>query len=302
MADPAFETSTSQTVVAALFQTGVWQAEMRMRRKDGTEFDADIIVNSVIDPSEQVRGSVALIRDISQEKTLQEQKDRFIANASHELRTPLTNLKMRLYLLNKQPDLLREHLPVMERMMVRMQDLVDDLLDVSRFERGVLEINPKTVILQDLIADVIGDQQPHAERKTLQLESQMPPIPMIAFIDPGRITQVLTNLVVNAINYTPEGGRVTVTLASALQDGRRSAVIQVRDTGMGIAPQFLKQIFEPFFRVNAGGTKGTGLGLTITREIVRLHKGTITVESQPDVGTTFTLTLPLNALDGVSAP
>jgi signal transduction histidine kinase len=209
---------------------------------------------------------------------------------------------MRLYLLNKQPDLLREHLPVMERMMVRMQDLVDDLLDVSRFERGVLQINPRTVILQNLIAGVIGDQQPHAERKTLQLESQMPPIPMIAFIDPSRITQVLTNLVVNAINYTPEGGHVTVTLASALYDGRRCAAIQVRDTGIGIAPHFLGQIFEPFFRIDSVSSKGTGLGLTIAREIIRLHKGTLTVESQPDVGTTFTLMLPLNALDGVSAP
>ena len=278
----------------ALLARDIVQAELRMRRQDGSTFDASVTVTRIASSREDVLDVVAVVRDISKEKNLQEQKDRFIANASHELRTPLTNLKMRLYLLGKQPHLLPEHAQVLEQVTNRMQELVDDLLDVSRFERGIIRLERDSVALQDLIADVILIQQPHAERKGLRLFSHMPADPIITSVDASRITQVVTNLVVNAINYTPEGGQVAVELTTVTDQSGKAVVIRVRDTGIGIPTHLHAQIFEPFFRVNVGVVRGTGLGLTISREIVRLHGGKILVESKENIGTTFTVVLPIH--------
>jgi signal transduction histidine kinase len=121
--------------------------------------------------------------------------------------------------------------------------------------------------------------------------TRLHPVLLVAYVDPQRMIQVITNLVGNAINYTSEGGQITVELET---EGRR-AVLRVRDTGIGIAPAMVEHIFEPFFRAEERAAIGTGLGLTITREIVLLHGGEIDVESEVGQGSTFTVKIDLLA-------
>jgi signal transduction histidine kinase len=133
-------------------------------------------------------------------------------------------------------------------------------------------------------------QQSEAEIKNVTLTLRAPPVPLLVTIDASRITQALTNLVVNAINYTPSGGDVLIETA-ALDEGW--AVVRVRDTGVGISSQYLAHVFEPFFRLQGEAVRGTGLGLSITREVVQLHGGEITVTSEPGQGSCFSVKLRL---------
>jgi PAS domain S-box-containing protein len=286
------------TMLRTIGQGRVWSTEVKMRRWDGSEFDASLTVTNVPGSESRPRGAVVLVRDIGQEKALQEQKDRFIASASHELRTPVTNLKMRLYLARRQPDQMAEHLVALERATDQLVRLIESMLDISRFERGVILLNRQVVVLQDLVRAVIADQRPRAEAKQLRLASRVAATPIHVHIDPDRLKQAIDNLVVNAINYTPEGGRVLVQLRIEQHDSVKCATVRVRDTGIGIAPEALPRIFEPFYRAVETAIEGTGLGLTISREIIELHGGTISVESQVGKGSTFSIRLPLEPATG----
>lgn len=279
----------------AEYANGAWHYGTRIRRKDGSESDVQITVTWVPGAGGQSVGEVLLFRDVGQEKALQAQKDRFIASASHELRTPVTNLKMRLYLARHQPDKVNDHLAAIENSTNHMMNLVENLLDVSRFERGLIVLHHELVSLQELVEQVVEDQRLVAEERHVALESDLPPAPIDAYIDPDRILQVIANLVANAINYTPANGRVQVRLHREGYDGREQAVIAVKDTGIGIPPEATAHIFEPFYRgPGQASVKGTGLGLTIVREIVTLHGGEVSVQSEIGVGSTFFVRLPLN--------
>jgi len=270
-----------------------WTAELRLRRKDGTEFDAAVTCSPVQNAEGEVAGAVTVIRDISQEKALQVQKQRFVAYASHELRTPITNLKTRLYLMRRQPGQLEGHLEILEEVTDRMKRLVEDLLDVSRFERGVISLQPVMVDVQALVNSVAAMQTPEAERKDIAVRLDFPSDRTEIYGDPERIVQVITNLVVNAINYTPPGGEITLAVRPATRRDR-FVTIDVQDTGVGIAPEHLQNIFQPFFRVDKR-VEGTGLGLSITQQIVELHGGKIAVDSEVGVGSTFHVRLPNQA-------
>lgn len=280
-----------------LAQGRSWRGEVEAQRRDSTTFNGALTITPVpsLDSSE---GSafVAILRDISQEKALQAQKDRFIAHASHELRTPLANVKTRLYLLRKQPEKLAAHLDVLNRVTDSMAELIENLLDVSRFERGVIPLYRRPVALCELVDEVIAIQRPEAERKNILLHALLPDEPLMIEADPQRMNQVITNLVINAINYTPEGGTISIEVEQLQpsEDAPHGQVaIHVRDTGIGIPSEMLSQVFDPFFRTNEEVAPGTGLGLTIAREIVHLHHGTIEVASEVNAGTVFTVTLDL---------
>jgi PAS domain S-box-containing protein len=285
-----FDALTRQ-IYALVKQNGVWRGEIRMQRADDSEFDAALSATSVRDAQGQVTGAVSVIRDISQEKALQEQRVRFIANASHELRTPLANIKTRLYLLQRQPEKADLHIKILDQVANGMAELVENLLDVSRFERGKIPLHRRETDLQELVARVVRIQQAEAERKGIAMVPRLPVAPLRAYVDPQRMAQVITNLVGNAINYTSEGGQITVELGT--EDDR--AVLRVHDTGIGIAPEMVAHIFEPFFRAEEKVAIGTGLGLTIAREIVVLHGGEIGVESKIGQGSTFTVRIALSA-------
>lgn len=282
------EDVTWETMRAAVEQGKVWRADLHLSRKDGSEFDAGVTIAPGNQPEDQPLRTVAVVRDISLEKALQDQKSRFIANASHELRTPIQNVITQLYLIKHQPARVMEHVEVIDNVTDRMRKLVEDLLDLSRFERGVIPLEKRPVHLQGLIQGVVEVQRAEAQMRQIELIAHMTSDPLHVLGDSERLGQVITNLVMNALNYTEEGGQVTISLSQA----EESAVISVADNGIGIAPSRINQIFEPFVRINEN-RQGSGLGLSIAKEIVEMHGGTIDVTSVPGEGSCFALTFML---------
>ncbi len=231
-------------------------------------------------------------------------KDEFLATLSHELRTPLSSMLMRAQLLRRgDMDEARvrragEGIEAGVRMQVQ---LIDDLLDVSRIVTGKLSMDFQPVDLVTLITRVVDAMSLAIERKSLKLELDLLPGESLALVggDEVRLQQVVTNLLTNAIKFTPRLG--TVTLSLAVADG--DAVIRVKDTGMGIDSAFLPNVFNRFTQENSTSTRaygGLGLGLAIVRHLVELHRGTVIAQSPgTGMGATFTVTLPLmNAQHG----
>lgn len=223
---------------------------------------------------------------------LQAQKDVFFARASHELRTPLTNIITRLYLLEKQPEQFQTHLNVLRVVSSYMRELINDILEISRLQRGSITLNRSRVSLQAVVKSVLDIQRAEAERKAITLRTVLPAESIDVSADARRLTQIVTNLLVNAINYTTAPGEIVVEVGVSAD---QRALLRVRDTGLGIAPEHLAHVFDPFFRAREEISVGTGLGLLIVRELVKLHDGEVTVESQLGVGSTFTVLFPLMA-------
>lgn len=276
------------TAQEGLLRGEVWRGEIRLLRKDGTEFDAGITISASSHPGDHHLRAVTVVRDISQAKRLEMQKANFIAIASHELRNPVSNIMTRVYLMKRESDKLEEHMQVLHEVAKRMQWLVEDLLDLSRFERGVIQLQRQRVELQQLLSDVVRVQYAEAQTRSIDLSIHLTPVPQYIEGDAERLAQVITNLITNGLTYTPVGGEVRVGLTTSGDN----AIITVQDTGIGIAPEQQEQIFEPFVRIN-DKVKGTGLGLSIAREIIELHGGTISLTSELGKGSCFTVTLKL---------
>jgi PAS domain S-box-containing protein len=277
-----------QRVEQVLSYRDHWEGEATLKCRDGRIFDAGLVRSEVRDSNGERLGIVTVVRDISQEKALAEQKARFIASASHELRTPIANIKTRLFLMKRRPERFMEHIEIAESVTNLMQNLVEDMFDLSRFERGIVNIKPEPMVLQELIQEIVAYQEPEAERKQIAFVLNMPDEAVQLVADPFRMAQVLINLVKNALNYTPTEGVIHVSLVIEAHE----AVIAVADNGPGIAADALPHLFEAFFRLSEDN-KGAGLGLSIAQEIVRAHGGSIAVESTVGVGSCFTVRLPL---------
>jgi PAS domain S-box-containing protein len=269
-----------------------WHSESIVTRADGTQFEASLTRTEVKGIDNKRVGIVTVIRNISLQKQLEEQKARFIANAAHELRTPITNIKTRLFLMKYKPERFTEHLAIAESATNWMQSLVDNLFDQSRFERGIIRLDLKEFILQDLMSIVVETQQPEANRKNIKIVPDWNDSPIIITGDISRLRQVVTNLINNAVNYTPGNGLITVSLHQEMLASMTVAIISVRDTGIGIDAKHLPYLFQPFYQAT-DDSRGAGLGLSIAREIIEAHKGTIYVASKVGEGTTFYINLPL---------
>jgi len=226
-------------------------------------------------------------------------KDQFVSNVSHELRTPIAGLMLYHSLLKAGPPEKRDHyLAALGRETERLNNIIEDLLRLSRLDREAVEVNPTTVDLNALARQYVADRTPLAQSRGLALSLDTHPTPPTVQADEGLLGQALSVLLTNALNYTPQGGQIVVSTGTRQEEGRQWAAISVADTGPGIPPGERQQIFERFFRGRAGRdsrTPGTGLGLAIAAEIIRLHQGRIEVESdgQPGQGATFTLWLPV---------
>jgi signal transduction histidine kinase len=224
-------------------------------------------------------------------------KSQFLSNVSHELRTPLASIIGFAELLRESASdeggrqfRYAENIMSSGRMLL---GLINDLLDLAKIEAGKLELHVTTVHLRDMLDNLIDFVRPLANKKSLQLSAELPEkVPEIES-DAGRIQQILYNLLSNAIKFTPEGGRVEMTLES-LEEDRVS--IHVRDTGIGIPPEKIEAVFETFRQLDGSVTReygGTGLGLAISRDLARLLGGTLTVASDQGKGSTFTVVLPV---------
>ncbi len=222
-------------------------------------------------------------------------KDLFLATVSHELRTPLNAIVGWAHLMRsgRLDDARRERAAeTIERNAMAMTQLIDDLLDVSRIIGGRMRLELAPHSPADIVASVVQTARPDAENKGVRLDVELDPESGLVLADPGRLEQVVWNLLSNAIKFTPSGGRVQVRLrrVDALVE------LEVRDTGKGIAPEFLPHIFEPFQQAAGSSTKaraGLGLGLAIARHLVELHGGRIEAESPgPGKGACFRVLLP----------
>ncbi|MGJ3240035.1 MAG: PAS domain S-box protein [Anaerolineae bacterium] len=267
----------------------IWTGEASFTRKDGTHFDASITRTTVRDQQGNPLGVVTVLRDISDEKHLQAQKARFITTAAHELRTPIANLKTRLFLIKRRPEKLEEHLAVAESVVNWMQNLVEHMFDVSRFQRGIIEIAHEAVPLQDFLQEILQYQIPQAERMDITITLDMPQEPLVIDADPYRLTQVISNLLSNALKYTAAQSEIVIRVERVPPD----VLIDVIDSGPGIPDEHLPHVFQPFYQVS-NDHKGAGLGLAIVQEIVKAHGGDVSVESTVGVGTTFHIQLPMS--------
>ncbi|MDX1548454.1 MAG: ATP-binding protein, partial [Rhodothermales bacterium] len=251
---------------------------------------------------EQVQQAKSVIEE--QAERLQEMdriKTRFFNNISHEFRTPLTlnigpleNALMGVY--GPLSDSLRRQLEIMLRNARLLLRLINQLLDVSKLESGQLQLKPRQADLVQLVEGIVVSFTAFAERKQLALtfESEPPQLPML--FDPGQLEKVFFNLLSNAIKFTPEEGSIRVEIGAVAAAAEGEAVqIRVSDTGPGIPAAELPYVFDRFHQVDGAVSKvqeGTGIGLSLVKELVDLHEGTIEVESTLGEGTTFVVTLP----------
>jgi len=222
---------------------------------------------------------------------------RFVADASHELRTPITALKSFNDLLQgaaaDDPDARAEFLAESQVQIERLEWITRNLLDLSRLDAGLAALDLAEHDARDLIRATVHTFRAAAGEKGVDLALQLPTWALILCCDRARIELALSNLVENAIKFTPAGGRVEVG-ADADPDAVR---LWVRDTGIGIDPEDLPHVFERFYRGRSAGrhapTEGSGLGLAIVQSVVQAHGGRVSVESTPGVGSTFVMELPL---------
>jgi len=240
-------------------------------------------------------GRVVVFNDVTELKRVDQMKSEFVSAVSHELRTPLTSIKAFTSTLLREdvqfdPETQREWLSIINSQTDRLTRLINDLLSLSRIERGLaLQMNYSLVDLRRLIEEVLESQRAYSSRHTLraQVDSNL----ALIEADEDKVVQILTNLVNNAIKYSPRGGEVRVVA----RDEGEHVLVSVQDQGPGIPPEHLDRIFDKFYQVDSSTTRrvgGTGLGLYLTRHLVEAHGGRIWVESQVGEGSTFFFTLP----------
>jgi len=232
-------------------------------------------------------------------KELDRMKSDFVSHVSHELRTPLTAIKGAVDLILRElaGPLTEKQVHYLTRVRSNTQHLaglIDDLLDLSKIESGKIDVKSSRVSLGGLVHDVVEALRPVAAEKVIALEATIREPSILVWADRDKINQVLTNLIGNAIKFTPVHGRVTV---SASRNGGESVQLSVSDTGARVPPGAKEKIFAKFYRVadvDGANSKGTGLGLAIAKALVELHGGKIWVESEGR-GSTFYCTLPVSA-------
>ncbi len=286
--------------------------EQRCRTKDGRLIQVSITASGMLEKNvyyslltledvtdykrmeDEAREAEQLAAELSKQRELADFKARFLSIVSHEFRNPLAGILTSTDLLNHYHDRLtddarRANFQRIYADVHRLNQMVDDLLEISRSENGQVKFSPVLINLEAFCRDILEEVRASTDnRHTLVFSHQALPDAILA--DTSLLHTILTNLLYNGIKYTPEGGEV---LLHACGDPQQ-VVITVSDTGIGIPYADQPKIFEPFYRAqNVGGIKGSGLGLKIVQDYLRLHNGEISLRSDPGTGTTFTITLPL---------
>jgi len=245
---------------------------------------------------EDTASAMLVIEDITQQRIAEQARNSFIAQVTHELRTPLTNI--RLYVETaiddgeENPAVRSNCLNVINLESRRLERIVSEMLSVAEIEAGSFKVRRDDVAMDVMLDELKADYAAQAEEKEIKLTfTRLPKLPKLQG-DRDKIALALHNLIGNALKYTPGGGKVTVN--TDVRDGQ--LVIEVSDTGFGIKPDEADKIFDKFYRSSdprVGKITGTGLGLTLAREVIRMHGGDITLQSEIDKGSLFTATLPV---------
>lgn len=267
------------------------------RMEVGRRF-VSVHLSPVVSPSQEFLGVVSVFRDITFEVEADRAKSDFVSTVSHELRTPMTSIVgyVDLVLMGATgavSDMQRDFLKRVKSNAERLTSLVNDLLDISRIETGrvVLQLTP--LAIEDIIKQVVDLLQAKVEEKEQRLYTVLPPALPKVYGDRDRMAQILTNIVGNAYKYTPVSGEIGVY--AYVRDAK--LYVAVSDTGIGIAPENQKKLFERFYRVEDDPAvyevSGTGLGLAISLSLIQMHGGSISLDSVLGKGSTFTFSVPL---------
>ncbi|MBN6888377.1 two-component system, OmpR family, sensor histidine kinase ResE [Cytobacillus horneckiae] len=289
---------TVPPLVMELFQSAV-ETESEQIAEINVQGRNWVMIISPLYNDKYIRGAVAVIRDMTEERQLDKLRKDFIANVSHELRTPIA--MMQGYSEAIVDDIAgteedkKEMAKVIYDESLRMGRLVNELLDIARMEAGHIQLTKEAIDVKPFIKKIVRKFQGLAKEKNIQLQESLESKGVWSSFDPDRIEQVLTNLIDNAIRHTPEGGEVIVSE----QSNDRGLIIEVIDSGSGIPGEDLPFVFERFYkadkaRTRTKGRSGTGLGLAIAKNIIDAHKGQITVQSKLGQGTTFSIFIPRN--------
>ncbi|OQY79924.1 MAG: hypothetical protein B6D41_21850 [Chloroflexi bacterium UTCFX4] len=234
-------------------------------------------------------------RDLTRAQATEQMQKQLLATVSHELRTPLASIKGFATTLLRQDvrwddATQREFLRIIEEESNRLEELIDNLLDMSQMEAGALRIQREPVQLRGLLREAVENAQRRTEAHwfVVDLPSELPRV----WADPRRIRQVLNNLLENAIKYSPDGGEISVRC----EVEATRVIVSIADRGVGIPPALRARVFDPFFQVDGSSTRGvggSGLGLAIVKGIIAAHHGAIWVEPMPERGSVFRFTLPI---------
>lgn len=245
-------------------------------------------------------GCVLVVEDVTQQRVADESRNAFVAQATHELRTPLTNMRLYIETMTDQgddPQVRTKCLNVIGSEARRLERIVGDMLSVSEIEAGAFKLHSSDIRLDALFEEIQADFRAQAEDKEIKLTYDLPPKLPVIQGDRDKLLLAINNLIGNALKYTPAGGAVTVKVEAPADVLR----VLVTDNGIGIKPEEQELIFEKFYRSKdrrISSITGSGIGLALARQVVRLHGGEITCTSQIDKGSTFALVLPGGAESG----
>jgi two-component system phosphate regulon sensor histidine kinase PhoR len=272
------------------------QYEQEIKNNDET-VAYEVHLQSVGHPDEAMHAVVTVLRDLSREREIARLKSDFVSKASHELRTPLSSIAAYIEMLEdgdaKDETTRQDFYSVISTETKRLQRMIDNLLNISQIEAGLMYIDRVSVDFDELVERAVTNMKPQAKEKSLDIHIQLAEVDLSVVGDGDMLYQVIVNLLSNAIKYTPEGGRITV---SADTDNlTRSLHFSVSDTGLGIAPDQTSKVFDKFYRIEnyRNVAKGTGLGLNLCQHIIEtLHSGQIGLKSTLGMGSKFWFSIP----------
>jgi PAS domain S-box-containing protein len=304
----ARERDSTDRMLRAAAQNGRCVDEGWRVRKDGSQFWANAVLTALRDETGALRGFLKITRDLSERRKLEvlqiadRQKDKLLATVSHELRTHLNAILGWVNLMRESRNdeaVISQGLEVLQRNTETLTGLISSLLDISRIATGTFSLNFEAVDLKEVVCSSVETLQVQATRRGVALKSvvEIPPNTACSvWADKVGLQQVLANILSNALKFTPEGGTVTAHLSKA----EATAILVIKDTGIGMSADFLPRAFDQFTQDKPGQAeaRGMGLGLAISKHLVERHAGSITAESEgPGRGTTITVRLPLLASD-----
>jgi two-component system phosphate regulon sensor histidine kinase PhoR len=257
-----------------------------------------VTLSGVSDRADEPAGVVAVLHDMTKEREVAEMKNDFVSNVSHELRTPLASIKAYVeMLIDGEADddkTKREFYEIIQSEANRLGRLIDNILNISRIESGLVKVNKQPQSVTVILKEAIEVITPQAKMKQITIAEQLTPVFYQTQADKDMLYQAVLNLLSNAVKYTPEGGQITVQ--TLVDEQKKRVITRISDTGVGIPPKDVPMVFDKFYRVEANNkmAKGTGLGLSLVKHIVEtVHHGRIFVESEVGKGSTFGFELDL---------
>jgi two-component system phosphate regulon sensor histidine kinase PhoR len=272
--------------------------EHSVKAPDG-EKTFKVTLSCVSDQADNPAGVVAVMHDVTREKEVAEMKNDFVSSVSHELRTPLASIKAYVeMLIDGEADdekTTHEFYEVIQNEANRLSRLIDNILNISRIESGLVQVNKQPQSLTVVLKEALEVITPQARMKHINLEEKLTPVFYQTLADKDMLYQAVLNLLSNAVKYTPERG--TITVQTTVDESKKKVITRIIDTGVGIPPKDLPFVFDKFYRAEANNhmAKGTGLGLSLVKHIVEtVHRGRIFVESHVGKGSCFGFELDLS--------